>query len=168
MECQLESIHNRTNFTRHTFSITGQRLILLVLPCFYNRVLPGLKCFVCFLHAFAKFKPAPLELEESCLLPPRTLLTRSRLAGHPNPCPSRTFSVPIPCLSEKKTTKNSSPLNTCLTSSKIKLIIPFIGNQNFSTHLIYRSFEVIKTTFLSICDQVFVKRCLIHLEGLLD
>ena len=148
----------------HSFSITGQRLIFLVLPYFYN--LPGLKFFVCFLHAFAKFKPAPLELEKSCPLPPRTLLTRIRPADHPNPCPART-SVPIPHLSEQ-TTKNSSPLKTCLTSSKIKLIIPFTGNQNFSTHLIYRRFEVIKTTFQSSCDQVCVKHCLIHLEGLLD
>jgi len=112
----------------HTFSITGQRLIFLVLPCFYNRVLPRLKIFVCFLPAFAKFKPAPLELEKSCSLPSRTLLTRTCPADYPNPCPSRTFSVPIPRLS-KKTPKNSSPLNTCLTSSKIKLIIPFTGNQ---------------------------------------
>jgi len=114
----------------HTFSITGQRFIFLVLPCpcFYNRVLSGLKIFVCFLPAFAKFKPAPLELEKSCPLPPRILLTRTHPEDHPNPCPSRTFSVPVPRLSEK-TAKNSSPLNTCLTSSKIKLIIPFIGNQ---------------------------------------
>ena len=112
----------------HTFSITGQRLISLVLPCFYNRVLPGLKFFVCFLPAFAKFKPTLLELEKSCPLPSRTLLSCTHPADHPNPCSSRTFSVPIPRLSEK-TTKNSSPLNTCLTSSKIKLIIPFIGNQ---------------------------------------
>jgi len=41
-------------------------------------------------------------------------------------------------------------------------------NQNISTHLIYRRFEAIKTTFRSSCDQVCVKRCLIHLEGLLD
>ena len=36
--------------------------------------------------------------------------------------------------------------------------------QNFSTHLIYRRFEVIKTTLQSSCDPV----CLIHLEGQLD
>ena len=120
----------------HTSSITGQRLIFLVLPCFYKSP-ARVKIFVCFLPAFAKFKPAPLELEKSCPLPPRTLLSRTRPADHPNPCPSRTFSVPIPRLSEK-TAKNSSPLNTCLTSSKIKLIIPFIGNQKSSTHLIYR------------------------------
>ena len=89
----------RQMFTRLTFSITGQRLILLVLPCFYNRVLPGLKIFVCFLPAFAKFKPAPLE--KSCPLPSRTLLSRTHPADHPNPCPSRTFYVPIPRLSEK-------------------------------------------------------------------
>ena len=111
----------------HTSSITGQCLIFLLLPCFYKSP-ARVKIFVCFLPAFAKFKPTPLELEKSCPLPPRTLLTRTRPADHPNQCPSRTFSVPIPCLSEK-TDKNSSPLNTCLTSSKIKLINPFIGNQ---------------------------------------
>ena len=41
-------------------------------------------------------------------------------------------------------------------------------NQKFSTHLIYRRFEVIKTTFQSSYDEVCVKLCLIHLEGLLD
>jgi len=116
-------------FTRLiTFSITGQRLIFLV-PCFYNRVLPRWKFFVCFLPAFANFKPTLLELEKSCQLPLCTLLTRTRPADHPNPCPSHTFSVPIPRLSEK-TTKNSSPLNTCLTSSKIKLIVSFHWQPN--------------------------------------
>ena len=117
----------------HTFSISGQRLIFLVLLCFYNRVLPGLKFFVFFLPAFAKFKPALLELEKSCPLPPRTLLTHTRPADHPNPCPACTSSEPIPRLSEK-TTKNSSPLNTCITSSKIKLIILFISNQTKFFH----------------------------------
>ena len=80
-------------------------------------LLPGLNFFVYFHPAFAKFKPAPLELEKSCPLPPRTLLSRTRPADHPNPWPSRTFSVPIPRLSEK-TTKNSSPLNTRLTKQQ--------------------------------------------------
>ena len=61
------------------------------LPYFYNRVHSGLKFFVCFLPAFAKFKPAALELEKCYPLSPRTLLTRTRPADHPSPCPSRFY-----------------------------------------------------------------------------
>ena len=134
MEFHLESIHSRTNvYEADIFQHHWPALNFSSAAVFLQQVVPGLKFFVCFLPAFAKFKPAALELEKSYPLSPRTLLTRTRPADHPNPCPSRTFSVPIPRLSEK-TTKNSSPLNTCLTSSKIKLIIPFICNQTKIFH----------------------------------
>jgi len=123
----------------HNFSITGQHLICLVLPCFSNRVLRGLKCFV---HSCpTQFKPAqhPQEFEKSYQLPPHTLLTHTRPTDHHNPCPLTLFqSQSRTCL---KNTKNSYWLKISLANSKIKLIMLFIRkpNQNFSTHLIFRS-----------------------------
>ena len=62
----------------------------------------------------------------------------------------------------------SQRLKTSLTSSKIKPVILFMANQNFSTNLIFRSQEIWgdKNTFQLSSDQLCVKHCLIHLEGL--
>ena len=133
----------------HNFNITGQRF-LLVLPCFYNRVLRGIKFFV----RSRKFKPTRTqECEKS--YPPRR---------PSQPAPVTHFSVAYQIGTCQKTTKNLLRLKTMqlsnkqqnqqaakssLTSSKIKLLILFIGNQNFS-HIwssAVNRFEVIKTLF---------------------
>ena len=86
------------------------------------------------------------------------------------PAPATPLSVAYQIGTCQRTTKNLLRLKTSLTSSKIKPLILFIGNQNFS--LIWSSavnrFEVIKNTFQSSSDQLCVKLCHIHLEGLLD
>ena len=162
----------------------GLRQTLRKLRCFYNRVLRGIKIFVRSRPALAKFKPAPhpevweilpaLHPEVWEILPalhPHTSIPHTpRRPSQPAPATPLSVAYQIgPC---QRTTKNLLRLKTSLTSSKIKLLILFIGNQTKNFSHIWSSavnrFEVIKNTFQSSGDQLCVKLCHIHLEGLLD
>jgi len=72
----------------------------IILDAGFPGVQRGLKFCVCTRPA--KVKPAPhlQEFEKFCPHPPRTLLTRTHPADHPNPRSPRTFSVSNPHLSE--------------------------------------------------------------------
>ena len=140
---------------------TGQLISVNLFDCLVqNRVLRGLKFF-------ARSPPHPLSSNP----------TRTSIAPHPlNLNPTRTSIAPAPnFLSQTrpcpKTTKNSYRLKTSLTSSKTKPVILLIGNQTKTFPQIWsfviNRVKVVKTTFQSCCDQLCVKRCLIHLEGLL-
>ena len=96
----------------------------------------------CTLKILTRPAPHQQDFEKSYLLPPCTLSTHTCPATQALPTHTRpAFFLSQTCTCPK-TTKNSYCMKTSLTSSKIKLIILSIGNQNFSKHLSFCSQQI--------------------------